>query len=160
MDGVIDGRREEAERLRDYFEVQLLFAETVADRTSRTLSDSCLEFTNLHRRFGFGRIDGGAPSAEWTRYAIGLERCASRPDRLEWTAAFFADAPPKESATRPFGCFSYELLNADQVVRIHFSNGDSADGCGPLARVKADRRISELREMFDSSARTIRAHGP
>jgi hypothetical protein len=33
-------------------------------------------------------------------------------------------------------------------VRIHFSNRDSADGRGPLARAKADRRISELREMF------------
>lgn len=156
MGGVIDARREEAERLRDYFDVQLLFAETVADRTSRTLSDTCLEFTNLHRRFGFGRVDGGAPSAAWTRYAIGLERCASRPSRLEWTAAFFANAPPKESATRSFGCFSYELLNADHVVRIHFSNRDSADGRGPLARVKADRRRSELREMFGF----IRAHHP
>lgn len=38
---LIDGRRELAERLRGYFEVQLLFAETIADRTSRTLSDSC-----------------------------------------------------------------------------------------------------------------------
>jgi hypothetical protein len=156
MGGVIDGRREQAERLRGYFEVQLLFAETVADRTSRTLSDTCLKFTNLHRWFGLGRADGGTLSAEWTRYAAGLERCASRPNRLEWTVAFFVDAPHKESATHSFGCFSYELLNPDHVVRIHFSNRDSADGCGPLARAKADRRISELREMFGY----IRAHHP
>jgi len=156
MGAVIDGRREEAERLREYFEVQLLFAETLADRTSCTLSDTCLKFTNLYRRFGLGRTDGGALSAEWTRYADGLERCASGPDRLEWTVAFFADASPEESVTRRFGCFSYELVNPDHVVRIHFSNRDSADDCGPLARVKADRRISELREMFGF----IQAHHP
>jgi len=156
MVGVIDERSEQAERLRGYFEVQLLFAETIADRTSRTLSDACLEFTNLHRRFGLGRADGGALSPGWTRYAAGLERCASGPDRLEWTVAFFADASPRESGTRPFGCFSYELLIPDHVVRIHFNNRDSADGCGPLARVKADRRISELREMFGY----IRTHHP
>ena len=154
--GVIDGRREQAERLRGYFEVQLLFAETIADRTSRTLSDCCLEFTNLHRRFGLGRADGGSHSPEWSRYAAELDRCASRPDRLEWTVAFFADAAPKESATHSFGCFSYELLSPDPVVRIHFGNRDSADGCGPLARAKADRRRSELRAMFQS----IRAHHP
>ncbi|HEX7758723.1 MAG TPA: hypothetical protein VF459_04425 [Caulobacteraceae bacterium] len=156
MGGVIDGRREEAERLRDYFDVQLQFAETVADRTSGTLSDACLKFTNLHRRFGLGRTDGAALSAGWMRYAAGLKRCASRPDRLEWTLAFFADAPPEQNATHRFGCFSYELVDADQIVRIHFSNRDSTDGYGPLARAKADRRVSELREMFGF----VRAHHP
>lgn len=153
---VVDERREQAERLRGYFEVQLRFAETIADRTSRTLSDACLEFTNLRRRFGLGRADGGAVSAGWTRYAAGLARCASRPDRLDWTVAFFADAAPEESGARRFGCFSFEPPTPDHVVRIHFSNRDSADGCGPLARVKADRRRSELREMFGF----IRAHHP
>jgi hypothetical protein len=156
MAGAVDARREEAERLRGYFEVQLRFAETIAERASRPLSDACLEFTNLHRRFGLGRVDDGVPSAEWTRYAAGLERCASGPDRLEWTLGFFADAPPRESGAHPFGCFSYELLSADEVVRIHFDNRDSDDGCGPLARTKVDRRLSELREMFGF----IRAHHP
>ena len=149
---MIDQRRQEAERLRGYFDVQLRFAETLADRTSRPLADACLEFTNLHRRLGLGRADPGAPSAGWTRYAAGLER----QDRLEWTLDFFADIPPQESGTRRFGCFSYELLNPGDVVRIHFSNRDSADGRGPLARAKADRRISELREMFGH----IHAHHP
>ena len=157
MGGIIDERREQAERLRDYFGVQLSFAEVMADRTSRTLSDACLAFTNLHRRFGLGRVDGGAHAAGWTRYAAGLDRCASRTDRLDWTVAFFVDVAPKESAaTHAFGCFSYELLSPDQIVRIHFNNRDSADGCGPLARSKADRRISDLREMFQY----IRAHHP
>jgi hypothetical protein len=148
MARAVDERRKEAERLRDYFEVQLLFAETIAEGTSRTLSDACLEFTNLHRQFGFGRIEGGAPSAEWTRYAAELERRPSGPDRLDWTVAFFAETPPKESGAHRFGCFSYELLGREDVVRIHFSNRDSADDCGPLTRAKAERRISELREMF------------
>jgi hypothetical protein len=162
MGAVIDGRREEAERLRDYFKVQLLFAETLAARTSCTLSDTCLKFTNLHRRLGLGRTNGEAPSAEWTRYATGLERCASLPSRVKWTVAFFVDAQPEESTKHRFGCFSYELQDPDHVVRIHFSNRDSADGSGPLGRAKAERRISELREMFGfvrahhSSARTVR----
>src|SRR5579864_5679611 len=152
----VDARREQAEHLRGYFDVQLLFAEAIAERTSRTLSDACLEFTNLHRRFGLGRVDGGAHSAAWSRYAAGLARCASRADRLEWTVAFFADGQPEEGAAHPFGCFSFELLSGDDVVCIHFSNRDSADGCGPLARAKAGRRLSELREMFGH----IRARHP
>ncbi len=162
MSAVFDQRREEAERLRDYFEVQLLFAEAVAGRTSRTLSETCLEFTNLHRRFGLGRPSEGAPSAEWARYAAGLERCRSRSSRLDWTVDFFAGVSPKESVTRRFGCFSYDLLDSGDVARIHFSNLDSTGDCGPLARTKADRRLSELQEMFGfirarhSSVRTVR----
>jgi hypothetical protein len=148
MGAVIECRHEEAERLRGYFDVQLRFAETLARRTRRPLSDTCLTFTNLHRRLGLGRTDVAGPSADWSRYASGLEQCASRADRLGWTVAFFADVPSHESATRPFGCFSYELLDQEQVVRIHFSNRDRADGCGPLAQNKADRRRSELAEMF------------
>ncbi len=162
MVAVIDQRREEAERLRGYFEVQLLFAETIAGRASRPLSETCLEFTNLHRRLGLGRPDEGAPSPEWTRYAEGLERCAPGSSRLDWTLAFFAGASPTESVTRRFGCFSYELLAPGDVVRIHFSNRDSTGDCGPLARAKIDSRLTELREMFGfirarhSSARTVR----
>lgn len=155
MDQPIEGRREEAERLRDYFDVQLQFAQAIAARTACPLPDACLEFTNLHRRFGLGRVDG-APSAEWMRYAAGLERCQTAPDRLDWTLAFFTGAAPEASATRRFGCFSYELVNHDQVVRIHFSNRDSEGDCSPLARAKTHRRIAELRDMFGF----IRAHHP
>lgn len=154
MVAVIDQRREEVERLRGYFEVQLLFAEAIAGRTSRPLSETCLEFTNLHRRLGLGRAEEDAPSAEWTRYAAGLERCASRSSRLDWTLAFFAGASPKESVRRRFGCFSYELLDPGDVVRIHFSNRDTTGDSGPLARAKADSRLAELQEMFAF----IRAH--
>lgn len=149
MGAIINGRSEEAERLRDYFEVQLLFAQAVADRKSCALSEACLTVTNLHRRFGLGRAGGDAPSEGWARYAAGLERCTSGAEHLAWTVAFLADSPAEESAKRRFGCFSYELEDAGSVVRIHFSNRDSTGDCGPLVRAKADRRVAELRAMFE-----------
>ena len=154
MGGIIEARRQQAERLRGYFEVQLRFAEVIAARTSRAFSDTCLEFTNLHRRFGLGRAEAAAPSTGWRRYAAGLEGCGA--ERLDWTVAFFAQSAPEASTALRFGCFSYELQDAGEVMRIHFSNRDSDDGVGPLARTKIDRRRSELREMFGH----VRAHHP
>jgi hypothetical protein len=156
MDGAIESRREEAERLRDYFEVQLRFADILAARTSRALADICLEFTNLHRRLGLGRTDGSPPTERWMHYATGLESCASTADRLQWTVDCLANAPLEKRNTRKFGCFSYEMIDNERVVRIHFGNYDSANGIGPLVRAKAERRRSELREMFTH----IRAHHP
>ncbi len=141
------GRREEAEGLRGYFEVQLLFAQTLAARTSRPLADTCLEVTNLHRRLGLGRTEGGA-SPGWARYAAGLARCGSPAERLDWTLAFFVETTPEPSTSLKFGCFSYELQEAETVVRIHFGARDSEDGQGPLASGKVDRRRAELRDLF------------
>lgn len=156
MTAQIDTRREEAERLRDYFDAQLRFAGILAERTGAPLADACLSYTNLHRRFGLGRPDPDAPSPEWTRYAAGLQRCAAAPERLAWTVAFFIQCSPEPIHNRRFGCFSYEFMASHQAVRIHFGNRDSDDGIGPLARAKIDRRRSELREMFAY----IREHHP
>lgn len=149
-------RREEAERLREFLEVQLIFAEIYAERASITLSEACLRFTNLHWRLGLGAANGGHASPEWSRYADELERRAARADRLNWTVEFFVDTDSVESADRRFGCFRFDAPNADGVVRIHFGNRDATDEGGPLARVKIERRLSELRSMFAF----IRAHHP
>lgn len=145
---MIEARRDEAERLADFFAVQLTFAEALAARSGRPLAEVCLEFTNLHRRLGFGRIDGDPPGAGWLRYAEGLERRAPGADRVGWTVEAYAAAAPPASETPRFGCFSYEVVTDQPVVRIHFDNRDSDDGRGPLWAGKVDRRRAELAEMF------------
>jgi hypothetical protein len=152
----IHDRRNQGERLRGFFEVQLLFAERLAERTPLAIADACLRFTNLHRRFGLGRATQGAPRPEWTRYAAGLECCASSGDRLDWTVAFFVDAPPEPVSDLVFGCFKYDPPNPEGILRIHFSNRDSADSVGPLDRRKLDARLADLRAMFGH----IQAHHP
>lgn len=156
MSDVSDDRGQQAERLRDYFEAQLLFADTLARRTASPISDVCLRFTNLRRRFGLGRVEADTPSPDWSRYAAGLERCASGPDRLAWTLRFFVESLPEEDLLPRFGCFSYELQDAGQVIRIHFSNQDRDNDCGPLVLAKVHRRRSELQEMFGH----VRSHHP
>lgn len=101
----LDLRRQEAERSRDYFEVQIQFAEILAARMAIPLSDAHLEFTNLHRRFGLGKVQAGAPAARWAAYATGVERCAGAAERLNWAVRFFADSTPAETGNRRFGCF-------------------------------------------------------
>ncbi len=152
----LEARRDRSEQLRDYFEIQLLFAARLAERTALSLQDACLRFTNLHRRFGFGRLDDAGPAAAWHDFAQGLERCGSAAERLDWTVAFFLNAPPETSAGPRFGCFRYEPPNAEGVVRIHFGNRDSDDGVGPLDRRKIGRRRAELEDMFGH----VRAHHP
>ena len=47
-------RTARAERLRDYFALQLHFAEVVAANAALPLTDAVAQYTNFYRRFGFG----------------------------------------------------------------------------------------------------------
>jgi len=152
---VADARAAKAEVFRDYFGLQLAFAETLAARRGLSLSDAVRGFTNLHRRLGLGDVSDAPPGPEWRRFAEGLERQPDGGARLDWTMEVLAaapDEPPQPHKVR-FGCFSYDPPAAG-MVRIHFNNHDSQDGAGPLARRKIEARRSELTRMFAHLRRT------
>ncbi len=152
-----DDRAAEAEQLRPYVEVQLALAATMAERAGRPFADACLEFTNLHRRLGFGRPTAGGPAPAWLDFAAGLQqRAADAAERLDWTLAVFRETEPEAPTYPRFGCFSFDPPDAQGQVRIHFGNRDSADGLSPLHASKAQRRIADLRAMFAH----LRAHHP
>lgn len=144
-----DARAERVEAFRDYYALQLRFAEAVAERGGRTIGEAARLFTNLHRRLALGSVTEDPPGPGWLRFAERLDALESAQARLDWTMAELAAAPdePGHASHVQFGCFSYEPPKAG-VVRIHFNNRDSADGVGPLARAKAQARRSELARMF------------
>lgn len=142
-------RPRQADRLREYFDVQLRFAAAVADRSDLALGEACARYTNFHRRFGLGRIDGRPTSAHWHRYARCVEELGDHESRVRWTQEHFIASPPE--TPRPgglrAGCFGCEL-RADGAARIHFENLDAADGVGPLSTSKRVRRFQELVDLF------------
>src|SRR5262245_66336493 len=60
-----------AARLRDYFALQLHFAEVVAARAALPLADAVAQYTNFYRRFGFGRWHAPIAPA-WQEYTASL----------------------------------------------------------------------------------------
>lgn len=139
-------RREEAERLRPYFAVQLQFAEQLAALSGSPLPKAVLRYTNLHRRFGLGSADLANPRPEWLRFVTRLTTLRTLQERLDWTVSCYADATPAADAALRFGCFRFDPPDTDGVVRIHFSSRD-ADDVSPLAPGKMDRRQAELAQM-------------
>jgi hypothetical protein len=140
-------RAERAERLRDYFDLQLRFAEAVAATAALPLSEAVAQCTNFYRLFGLERLQD-APIA-WEKYTAQLMTLETYAQRVAWTQAFFAQSPPERPppGRQQFGCFSCDPPDADGAVRIHFANRDT-DGIGPLSRTKIDTRRQELQAMF------------
>jgi hypothetical protein len=142
-------RAERAERLRDYFDLQLRFAEAVGATAGLPLSETVTRYTNFYRRFGLGFLHDAPTAPEWQTYTAQLMTLETHAQRVAWTQAFFVQCPPESlpPGRRPFGCFACDPPNADGFVRIHFTNRDH-DGIGPLSRGKMDTRRRELQAMF------------
>lgn len=147
MDSERGGPRK-IERYRDFFDLQLRFAEAVAERTSTPIADAVLLTTNFHRRFGLGDVPlDGAACPAWQQYARGLEALATHRQRADWTQAFYARSPEEQSAfpDHVFGCFEFHASDATDIVRLHFYNRDAQ---GPLSKARANTRQRELENMF------------
>jgi hypothetical protein len=143
---------EKAERYRDYFDLQLRFAEAVADKTSTSIADAVLLYTNLHRRFGLGDVTGDGPHSLWHEYARELSSLPTHDQRTAWTQEFYAQAPDERPAfpDQVFGCFRFDADGATGIVRLHFYNFDPE---GPLGRARMGERRRELQDVFSSVRR-------
>lgn len=152
-----------AERLRDYFDLQLRFALALAERAGLDPADALLRYTNLHRRLAFGRPVDGEPHPGWRCLAIDIAQAPDQGARLEIVLHAYAraGAEPPPPNQLDFGAFGCNPPDADGVVRIHFSPRDD-DGVSPLAPAKTARRRAELRALASHvqrswrNARTIR----
>ena len=132
-------------------DLQVEFAQVVADRTGLPLGRVLLDYTNLYVRFGLGRaFDAEHPI--WREYVDGLALSA---DARAWTRDFHARRPatvepPGLVAT--FGCFSYADLDG-RLIRLHFHDAET-DGGSPLAKDRQETRRAELAALFAHVRRT------
>jgi hypothetical protein len=138
---------------KEFFDLQLVFADRVSALSGLPFAPAVLDYTNLYIRFGCGRgFDPTHP--RWQEYLAGL---SNTDDRHGWTYKFFVSrsepvVPPGHVAT--FGCFSYSRLDGDRI-RLHFHDGDR-DGGSPLAVERCARRKAELAALFADVKRTTR----
>jgi hypothetical protein len=143
------GRAERAVRLRDYFALQLQFAEVVAAKAALPLVEMVEQYTNFYRRFGFGIWQDAPRVPAWDHYKAHLQTLETHDKRLAWTQAFYAQLPPERlpAGRQQFGCFGCDPPDADGRVRIHFTNHDT-DGTSPLSQAKMGARRQDLQALF------------
>jgi hypothetical protein len=149
---------EKAKRYRDFFDLQLRFAEAVADKTSTPIADAVLLYTNLHRRFGLGDVARHGLNPTWHDYARELSRLATHEQRADWTQKFYTRAPDERPAfpDQMFGCFDFGADEETGTIRLHFNNRDPA---GPLGKARIGERRRELENMFASIKRRFPGAG-
>jgi hypothetical protein len=145
-----------AESLRDFFDLQLRFAETLASRSTLPFVRAVSYYTDLHRRFAFGNLARQPPAPEFLRVAEQLAALSDPGARLDLIIAAFAERPvlSESPSAWELGCFRCEPPDERGHVRLHFVNNDTSDDKSPLHISKMERRRAELAAMVDFLART------
>jgi hypothetical protein len=146
MDGIAV-MNDKAERFRDFFDLQLRFAEVIGQKLAIPVDEAVLRYTNFHRRFGLRDETADGPHPSWHVYARELSRLGSHEARARWTQDFYARAPEERLAfpDHLFGCFYFHAGGDSKIVRLHFYNRDPL---GPLSKARAGERRRELTDMF------------
>ncbi len=129
-----------------YLEVQLLFAQKIANVARIPLAEAVLNYTAFYKMLGMdGAFDAANP--EWQAFNEGLQEPA------QYTAwayqTYLARYPriPKFTDSPHWGCFAYDYHPDRLAIRLHFSNEDTSP-YSALSHLRQATRLAELRTMF------------
>jgi hypothetical protein len=135
----------------DYVELQIRFAEQIAEHAGLPLQDALLRYTNFHRRMGLG-VPGQAPLSRLWLDMMGDISTLSHEARVARIFPVLMAHGDGSAVLLPgrvqFGCFACEPPDAEGMVRIHFGNRVVNADVGPLHLSRVAERRAELVAMF------------
>lgn len=130
-----------------FFDLQLHFAQKVAELSGISLAQAVGSHTNIYVRLGMGQqLDLKNP--DWQTYLAGL---TTAPLKSAWTYRCHANRqgiPAGPTLTCAAGCFSYALMG-ENLARLHFHAGEHLSA-SPLSLEHSPLRLSELRTLFST----------
>jgi hypothetical protein len=129
-----------------FFELQLVFAQKIADLSQQPFHEVLLYFTAFYRIFGLD-WSLNPDNLVWQAYVQGLQKAN---DQATYTYEFYLQrypAIPKFTDDEHWGCFTFEYKPELKVIKLHFSNEDKSI-YSPLSHQRVTMRKTELSTMF------------
>jgi hypothetical protein len=137
------------ELTKDFFQLQLSFAEKVAHVTQVPLQEILLAYTTFYLSVELDRsFDPAHPI--WQTYLEGLKHTA---DPAQWTYTVYQQQRTVFTADF-YGCFYYGYLPDEQAIRIHFINRETTEHSA-LSQARRAVRVQELARMFRAIQTTL-----
>src|SRR6266498_1106241 len=104
---------------KDFFALQISFAQKVAEVRNISLEDALLLNTGFYKYFNIDNWDFDQNNPIWQEYLSLIQNCD---DMVGKSYQFYLDrnSISKEPQHPSFGCFSYEYEKDDNAVQIHF----------------------------------------
>lgn len=129
---------------REFFHLQLRFAEQMARVLHVPLADALLKFSTLYMSLELGR-SFSSTHPTWQEYLSGLQ--PSVENNVEWTHTFYVWQYIEHYPENCFGCFNYAYSSDAKMVRLHFVNRNTS-GYSALNKEQMQTRLQELTALF------------
>lgn len=132
---------------KEFLDLQIYFAKKASAVLKIPLCESLFLYTSLPIRFGVPFYDLRETNTIWQEF-LAIFIADANPSVEDLAFAFHQKKMTNQPPMRPqFGCFSYDSLDTEKGVRIHFANNDNPEP-GVLSRERISQRQAELKEMF------------
>ncbi|MDB5238214.1 MAG: hypothetical protein JWM46_484 [Candidatus Kaiserbacteria bacterium] len=141
-----EGREKLKPLSKDYFDIQLQFAEAVSQKSGIPLENALFKYTNLFARLSFGTLDElDENDPAWQKFAHDV---STQTDRSEYVYSTYLNAPQEKPPAQPiqFGCFRADPVEEDGLVTFHFKNTEY--GKSPFSPDQIEARKQELKNLF------------
>ncbi len=127
---------------KEFFEIQIEFAQKIASITGKSIEDVLLEYTCLYKRFGIQNWNFDKNEIVWQEFLKEFHKSKNKTNAVyEFQIKHAKNKSEKEIF---FGCFRYEYSADKKDARIHFSShGES----GSLGKANTEKRKEDLRLM-------------
>ncbi len=130
---------------KDYFKLQLEFAEKVAGILGEPIEKVLLQYTSFYKTFRIEGWDFDSENETWKEF---IKNFSDSENKLDAVYEFYLKHNREKEDHKYFGCFSYEYEKEEQYIQVHFRNNDDPEP-GALSRDRILVRKNELKEMFE-----------
>ena len=127
---------------KEFFQLQLIFAEKISSITDTTLETALLEYTTLYRSLQIPDWDFNSEHVVWQQF---LKVFRESPDKLDAIYNFYLLRLCEEKKVKQFGCFAYDYSEERKQITMHLTGNGTTN---ILAKENREKRKEELRNMF------------
>lgn len=129
---------------KEFIQLQFIFADRVAIILGQPFNKTLFEYTSIPIRVGVPFSDLQEENENWKSFIKNIKTKDDYEKAYEIHYERMKNAPPMRMQ---FGCFSYDYLPDEKLVKLHFANNDKSNP-DVLSDENQSKRLEELKSTF------------
>lgn len=129
---------------KEFIQLQFIFADKVSKILGVSFQKALFDYTSMPIRVGVPFSDLNEKNQNWKSIVENISTKEDYEKAYEIHYKRMKDAPPMRMQ---YGCFSFDYLPDEKLVKLHFANNDKADP-DVLSDANQPKRREELRSLL------------
>jgi len=129
---------------KEFIQLKLIFADKVAQILNISFQKALFNYTSMPIRVGVPFSDLQEENQHWKSF---IENINTKEDHEKAYQTHYERMKDASPMRMQYGCFSYDYLPDEKLVKLHFANNDKRDP-DVLSDANQSKRLEELKSLF------------